>query len=83
MFVFTRQVGPDLALDTIYDFEVGVDRLDLTAFNVASKTGIDGKYDVYEDGTNTRIDFGFGDELLLLNVAFDDLTDGDFLFGGP
>ena len=83
VFVFTRQVGPDLALDTIYDFEVGVDRLDLTAFNVASKTGIDGKYDVYEDGTNTRIDFGFGDELLLLNVAFDDLTDGDFLFFGP
>ena len=81
VFVFTRQAGPALALDTIYDFEVGVDTLDLTAFNVAGKAEIDSKYDVYDDGTNTRIDFGFGDEVLLLNVSFDDLTDGDFLFG--
>lgn len=84
LFVFTREVGPNLAVDTINDFEIGVDRIDLQAIrNVASLADIASKYDVTEAAGTTSIDFGWGDQLVLVGISFDDLTNGDFLFHGP
>lgn len=84
LFVFTRQGGPDLAVDTIHDFELGIDVIDLQAIrNVANVTDIASKYGVSEAAGTTTIDFGWGDQLVLVGIAFDDLTNGDFIFHGP
>lgn len=83
-FIYTRQVGSALAVDTIYDFEVGVDRIDVSAIrNVASLAGIESRYTVTETDTEVTIDFGFGDQLILIGVSFEALSDSDFIFLGP
>ena len=78
LFVFAANSG----LDTIYDFEVGKDRLDVSALGYTDFASIMSLIEYDAITGHTTIDFdgtsANADELLLENVAL--LSAGDFLF---
>jgi Ca2+-binding RTX toxin-like protein len=78
-FVFA--VGDDE--DTILDFDAGAginDVIDVSAFGTDFDTLAEIQAVAEDDGTDTTIDFGNGDVLVLLDVLEADLNANDFLF---
>lgn len=66
--------------DTITDFEIGVDRIDLSLMGVNSFAQLI----ISDDGTDTTIDFGVSGRLVLRGVLADDLSETDFVINpGP
>ena len=62
--------------DTVMDFEIGVDVIDLTSFGTSF-----GALNMYDDGSgNTIVHFDVGQDLTIAGVASADLSSGDFLF---
>jgi len=78
VFVFL----PDSGQDTIYDFEVGVDRIDVSGLGITSMNDLSGMI-TYDQNTGSAVIDWDGplesnDELILLNVS--QLTEDDFIF---
>ena len=70
-FVFAGHNGQD----TIFDFNQGQDHIDLRALDF---TQIE-ELSISSDGINSKVDFGDGNSITVVNVAA--LTSHDFLFG--
>ena len=76
VFVFTPGGGSD----RIMDFENGIDRIDLSAFEFSSfNFGVRPLIEAAGGGKNTRIDFGGDGELYLFGVRESDLNIADFI----
>ena len=73
IFVFADGDG----VDTVTDFEDGIDLLDVSAMLVADSSGfvITGN-----STTNVTVDFGAGDTVTLIGVSPITVDDADFLF---
>lgn len=90
IFVFEndRRRGPDLEHgdDTISDFEVGIDKIDLSRTEVDDWDDIDddrGNYGMYQDGDDTVIYTLNGresDTIRLVGIDVDDVSESDFIF---
>ena len=65
-------------LDTVQDFEVGFDKLDVSDFGFLTFAEL--APSISQDGSDTRIDLDADDSLLLLAVQASTLTENDFLF---
>lgn len=74
VFVFTQGGN----VDTIKDFELGVDKLDVTDFGTISIS--DALAALELAGSDTIINFGNGDKVILENVSVFDLGLDDFIF---
>ncbi|SNT21467.1 VCBS domain-containing protein [Tropicimonas sediminicola] len=74
----TFVMGPGSGLDTINDFELGKDQMDVSGYGITNFAGLD----ISDDGTNTTIDFDGTaadvDEVVLVNVV--GLTTDDFSY---
>lgn len=76
-FIFDDQTDKDF----VHDFEVGIDKIDLSALGVDWAT-VDGM--MYDYGWATKINMGqvtgdYGDMVYLMNTAKADLTEDDFV----
>ncbi len=76
--VFQAEAG--FEADTIRDFAIDEDQLDLRAFGIDSAA--DALATAQQIGSSTVFDFGSGDVLTLSRVALTELTDANFVNGG-
>ena len=74
IFVFTQGGN----VDTIKNFELGVEKLDVTDFGTISIS--DALAALELAGSDTIINFGNGDKVILENVSVFDLGLDDFIF---
>lgn len=75
-FVF----APGDRADTVADFGLGRDRIDLSAWDIADLDALKAIHRVTETAVGLRIDFGGGDVLTVADLALSDLRPADFLF---
>ena len=71
-FVFSA----DGVRDKIHDFEDGLDKIDISAFNVANAAALS----MSQAGLDVLIDLGGGDVIKVDDVSVAQLTDADFIF---
>lgn len=68
--------------DVIRDFQVGIDKIDLSALNVIkSKTGLFANR-ITEQGDDVHIQLSGNNSIVLLDTDKDELSFSDFLLGG-
>lgn len=66
--------------DEITDFVAGEDRIDVSNFGSAFNTLVEIQAAAIDDGSDTTIDFGSGDTLLIRNMLVANLQADDFIF---
>jgi len=77
MCLFTAWGG---GRDTITDFELGANKIDLATFGLADFADLSSSFQVADITGGVAIDFGGGDVLHLRGIGVADLNSGDFLF---
>ncbi|OJF91698.1 M10 family metallopeptidase C-terminal domain-containing protein [Pararhizobium antarcticum] len=76
-----KMVQKESARDIIMDFQVGIDRIDLSAFGVTGFDQLKYLLQTLDTGTTFRIyNKDYDQDVWILNVAPGKLTDGDFIF---
>jgi Ca2+-binding RTX toxin-like protein len=73
IFIFERGTGGDV----IGDFQHGIDRIDLRAFNITSFAALQTRF--IQDGNVGAFSLGNGDLVVLHNVTMSTLTASDFI----
>ncbi len=73
--VFVFEEGSEI--DRIFGFEFGADKIDVSAFGL---TFDELESMIHNDGRNTRIDLGDGDEIVVRNSDPSDFSENDFIF---
>ena len=71
-FVFS-----DGGRDKIHDFQVGIDQIDVSAYGFANATEVFAS--AHENGGDTYIDLGDGDQIKIDDVLLAQLSDADFI----
>ena len=77
-FIFKSIANGGGGFDIIRDFDIGIDKLDMTESGYTN--GTDVLADAYDVGSDVFIDFDFGGIVRIDNVSKGDLTVDDFLF---
>ncbi len=76
VFVFAKKEGKD----TITDFQNGKDKIDLSAFNFASKAAALAKFYEIGSGSNDKLGFDFkGTEIIVKGIDMGDLNGADLI----
>ncbi len=76
VFVFAKKEGKD----TITDFQNGKDKIDLSAFNFASKAAALAKFYEIGSGSNDKLGFDFkGTEIIVKGIDMGDLNGADII----
>ncbi|WP_162305974.1 M10 family metallopeptidase [Oleisolibacter albus] len=73
LFVFSKGFQGD----RIFNFELGIDKLDLTSFGIDSLG--DGRLSLAQGGSGVQLDLGGGDKIVLNGISMTDLLKHDVL----